>query len=137
MLACNRYSESIVHMACRRSELDVIEFILANGGSTTIIDDYGRTPLHDACWRPTPRFDVVTRLLDENLDLIRHVDARGSSPLEYVREEHWLDWCAYLYNQKDKYWRKIEECAKVTPVNSDHAADEDATNKKQKTSSVV
>jgi hypothetical protein len=46
MSACNRFSESIVHMACRRAELDVVQFILTHGGDVNIVDDYGRTPLH-------------------------------------------------------------------------------------------
>ena len=51
MSACNRFSESIVHIACRRSDYEVVEYIVKNGGDCCIVDDYGRTPLHDACWR--------------------------------------------------------------------------------------
>lgn len=104
MSACNRFSESIVHLASRSAEFHILDFIIRNGGDTSVVDDYGRTPLHDACWRPEPRFDVVTLLLDTNVDLIRVVDVRGSSPLNYVRKEHWLQWCAFIYHQKDKWW---------------------------------
>lgn len=116
MSACNRFCESIVHMACRRADRDVIEFILSHGGEIDLVDDYGRTPLHDACWRVSPRFDVVTILMDKNTDLIRYSDARGSTPLKYCREEHWLHWCAYLYNQREKYWAPMpgfEESSKA------------------------
>lgn len=116
MSACNRFCESIVHMACRRADRDVIEFILSHGGEIDLVDDYGRTPLHDACWRKSPRFDVVTILMDKNIDLIRYSDARGSTPLKYCREEHWLHWCAYLYNQREKYWAPMpgfEESSKA------------------------
>ncbi len=102
--ACNKFSESIVHMACRRSIYEVVDFMLKHGADVNIVDDYGRTPLHDACWRPEPCFEVVTLILDENLDLIRCIDVRGSIPLHYVREEHWIQWCAYLFNQIEKYW---------------------------------
>jgi hypothetical protein len=109
MSACNQFNESIVHMACRRAELDVVSFVLSNcDGSTWPIDDFGRTPLHDACWRPKPRFDIVTKLLDLNLDLLRMEDVRGAVPLSYVREEHWLSWCAYFFHQKEKYWSALE-----------------------------
>lgn len=104
LTACNRYSESIVHMACRRAEKPIVQFLIQNGADLTIIDDFGRTPLHDACWRPEPRFDVVTLIMDHNPDLIRLADRRGSIPLNYVREEHWVQWCAYLFNQIEKYW---------------------------------
>ncbi|KAJ1429442.1 hypothetical protein B484DRAFT_348119 [Ochromonadaceae sp. CCMP2298] len=104
MSACNRFSESIVHMACRRADHDVLDFILTHGGSISIVDDYGRTPLHDACWRAEPRFDIVTMILDINRDLIRYRDARGATPLHYVRPDHWTQWCAYLYHQRERYW---------------------------------
>lgn len=107
MSACNRFSESIVHMACRRAELDVVEFLLDNGGDLALVDDYGRTPLHDACWRAEPRFDIVTILMDRDLALVRQQDARGSIPLHYVREEHWGQWCAFLYHQREKYWAPL------------------------------
>jgi len=105
MSACNKYSESIVHIACRRANYDVVEYILNSGGDYNIQDDYGRTPLHDACWRLEPRFDIVTLLLDRNIDLLRMVDVRGATPLSYIRPEHWLQWCAYFYHQKEKYWK--------------------------------
>jgi len=108
MAACNRFGESIVHIACRRSELDVVDFILSNGGDSLLVDDFGRTPLHDACWRPEPRFDVVTLLLDRNLTLLRIIDVRGANPLKYVREEHWTQWCAYFFHQKEKYWAILD-----------------------------
>lgn len=108
MSACNKFSESIIHMACRRADLDVVEFILTHGGNLDIIDDYGRTPLHDACWRIEPRFDIVTMILDINIDLIRFADKRGSIPVHYVRQEHWMQWCAYFYHQREKYWPRVE-----------------------------
>jgi len=104
LTACNRFGESAVHMACRRSEFDVVEYVLGNIEGW-VVDDYGRTPLHDACWRPEPRFDVVTAILDINLNLLILTDVRGAIPLNYVREEHWIQWCAYLFHQKDKYWK--------------------------------
>lgn len=102
--ACNKFSESIVHMACQRSDFKVVDFMIRNGGQISLVDDYGRTPLHDACWRPSPQFDVVTLLLDRNLDLLRMVDVRGANALNYVSQDQWLQWCAYFYHQKEKYW---------------------------------
>ena len=106
MTACNAYSESILHMACRRANMDVVDFILHNGGDLGVVDDFGRTPLHDACWRMQPRFDIITLILDKNLDLLRTRDIRGSTPLSYVRQDNWLEWCAYLFYQKEKYWNR-------------------------------
>lgn len=91
-------------MACRRAGKEIVQFLISNGADLSIVDDFGRTPLHDACWRPEPRFDVVTMILDSNPELIRFADLRGSIALNYVREEHWVQWCAYLFNQLEKYW---------------------------------
>ena len=65
MNACNKYGESIVHMACRRGDLEVLTFLVSTGAILDVADDFGRTPLHDACWTPEPRFDVVTFLLNK------------------------------------------------------------------------
>ena len=104
MNACNKFSESIVHMSCRRAKYDVVEFLLSHGGDASIVDDYGRTPLHDACWRLEPAFDIVTLILDKNNELLRCSDARGAIPLRYVPQAHWAQWCVYLYHQREKYW---------------------------------
>ena len=102
MSACNSYSESLLHLACRRSEMDVVYFVLQNGGDCNVVDDFGRTPLHDACWRSSQRFDIITLLLDLNKDLLRMTDIRGATPLSYVRPHHWLEWCAFIFHQKEK-----------------------------------
>ena len=104
MSACNQHSESIVHMACRRSSIEVVEFMLMNGAVLDIVDDRGRNPLHDACWSIEPRFEVASLVMDTNLNLIMQSDCRGASPLAYVPKDHWIDWCAFLFHQKDKYW---------------------------------
>ena len=104
MSACNRYSESVLHMACRRSEHDVVDFLLCNGANAETVDDYGRTPLHDACWRTVPCFDIVALLLNRNANLLRCTDIRGAIPLHYVKEEDWALWCNFLYEHREKYW---------------------------------
>eukprot|EP01033_Poteriospumella_lacustris_P015647 gene15648-11196_t len=104
MAASNRYSESVLHMACRRSSYETIRFMVGKVDSIFLVDDFGRTPLHDACWRPEPQFAITALLLDLNLDMIRCKDKRGATPLDYVRKEHWPLWCAFLDCQKDKYW---------------------------------
>lgn len=91
-------------MACRRSSYELNQFLLHHGADFSIVDDYGRNPLHDACWRPEPNFDLVELIMNSNPNLIRMCDLRGSSPLNYVREEHWPFWCAFLLLNMDKYW---------------------------------
>jgi ankyrin repeat protein len=104
MTACNKFSESIVHTACRRSNFETVQFLISHGADANITDDYGRSPLHDACWRVTPDFDMVTLLLDANFEQLRWCDVRGSTPLCYVSKDNWLSWCAYLFCYVDRYW---------------------------------
>ena len=118
MNACNKFSESVLHMACRRSDFQIVEYMLQNGGDHTIVDDYGRTPLHDACWRPDMQFDIITLLLDRDLDMLRTADIRGACPLAYVRQDQWLSWCAYLFHQKERYWSKSEHEAAVASTSN-------------------
>ena len=54
------------------------------------------------------QFDIITLLLDRNLDMIRTADIRGACPLAYVRQDQWLSWCAYLFHQKERYWAKLD-----------------------------
>ena len=102
MAACNIYSESMIHMACRRADLTTVNYVLSHGADLRGIDDFGRTPLHDACWRATPRFDIVTLLLDIDPDLILTVTSRLNAAL--LRPQGaWLQWCAFC-STEGRYW---------------------------------
>ena len=114
MSACNKFSESIFHMACRRSEVEIVDFILKNGGDSSIVDDYGRNVLHDVCWRAESRFDIATLILDSHLDLLFQLDKRNFPPLRYVAESNWLEWCAFLFHQKERYWPSASSKRKRT-----------------------
>ena len=103
--ACNRFGESIIHMACRRGAPDMVRFLVTSGGlSVNISDDFGRTPLHDACWTATPSFEVIKIILDINRYMVILCDSRSSLPLSYIHEDHWGAWCEFIMQNKDKYW---------------------------------
>jgi ankyrin repeat protein len=104
MDACNKYSESVLHIACRRASVEVVEYLLRHGADLEATDDYGRTPAHDACWRTEPYFELISLILDRNSELLRFVDNRGHTPLEYVREEHWPAWREFFRCNHVKYW---------------------------------
>ena len=60
---CNKHGESIVHIACRRGTLELVQFLIQEAGLTTQIrDDMGRTPLHDACCKSIRLFRRVCLL---------------------------------------------------------------------------
>jgi hypothetical protein len=66
--------------------------------------DFGRTPLHDACWTPEPNFDIVELILSNDKRLLNLVDCRGSSPLSYIKRSHWGAWVAFLHQNVNRFW---------------------------------
>jgi ankyrin repeat protein len=101
---CNSFGESAVHMVCRRGDHKLLQVFLQAGCSLQITDDFGRTPLHDACWTSEPQFDVIDLILQTDIRLLHIVDCRGSSPLSYVKKEHWSSWIKYLESRQNRYW---------------------------------
>jgi len=107
MNACNKFGESVMHMACRRGNLRLVRYLVERGASVKCVDDFGRTPLHDACWTPEPCFDVVMYLLSLDVEMVMMLDRRGSSPLAYVRKEHHGVWCAFLEHTKGAFFPPV------------------------------
>lgn len=106
----NRFGESLLHMACRRGFVEVVDFLLHEAGvSIRIRDDYGRTPLHDACWTAEPNFQLMEMLVQEAPQLLWVRDKRNDPPLNYVRREHWPDWTTFLKTQKTNIMRAIAD----------------------------
>jgi len=100
--ACNKFGESIVHMACRRGSTEIVRFLMNDAGlAVRLRDDYGRTPLHDALWTQKPEFECVEMILRQCPDLLLVTDKRGFTPLSYVRRDHWVSWCEFLESHKD------------------------------------
>lgn len=97
LYCCNKFGESILHMACRRGFTDVVQFLLTEGKtSLRIVDDYGRTPLHDACWTSTPNPELLSLLIKEAPELLLVSDKRGHAPLQYTQRTDYPTWIAYL-----------------------------------------
>lgn len=103
----NTYGESLVHMVCRRGNDTLLQIMIENGCDIQVADDYGRTPLHDACWAADPAFDTVELLLQLDLTLFQMLDCRGYLPLSYIRKEHWTAWINFLDTKKDIYWPNL------------------------------
>ncbi|CAM9387489.1 unnamed protein product [Discosporangium mesarthrocarpum] len=104
MNACNKFGESLLHLAMRMGNLETVQFMVESGAWLLVCDDYGRTPLHDACWCPQAPFDLVKIVLDQHNDSLLVKDRRGFTPLSYVQPERWETWCTFLETVKDKYW---------------------------------
>jgi len=99
----NRFGESLIHMACRRGFTDVVRFLVDEANvSIKVRDDYGRTPLHDACWTCEPNEELVEFLMLQCPELLLMSDKRGNAPFEYVRTEHWARWVTFLSERRGK-----------------------------------
>eukprot|EP00588_Corethron_pennatum_P009167 CAMPEP_0194270358 /NCGR_PEP_ID=MMETSP0169-20130528/4349_1 /TAXON_ID=218684 /ORGANISM="Corethron pennatum, Strain L29A3" /LENGTH=218 /DNA_ID=CAMNT_0039012369 /DNA_START=397 /DNA_END=1053 /DNA_ORIENTATION=+ len=101
---CNRFGESLLHMVCRRRDRACLSTLIEHGCEVRVSDDFGRTPLHDACWTSEPCFESVALLLDQDPRLVSMADRRGALPLAYVRKEHWGKWVDFFERKKDEYW---------------------------------
>ena len=113
--ACNRFGESLFHMACRRGNLPVIKFMVFEAHvRVESRDDFGRTPLHDACWTAKPNFDVMDLLLSAAPpELLLAEDVRGHSPFHYARKEHWEQWVNFLEERKESLLRRVSSISAI------------------------
>lgn len=118
--ASNQFGESLLHMACRRGNIGIVSFMLREAKvRVDIRDDFGRNPVHDACWTSSPNFEVMDELL-EFVDpyMLLSEDVRGSAPFDYVRKEHWNAWVKYLMERKDKLEERIHQAQQVSKKTS-------------------
>ena len=100
----NRFGETLIHLACRRSHPDVVAVLVKEAGvSIKVRDDMGRTPMHDACWRPTIDLELLDLLIGSCPELLMLSDKRGHTPLDYARREHWEVLIPYLMEKKDVF----------------------------------
>lgn len=112
---CNSFGESLIHMSCRRGFTEVTTFLIKEAGvSLRVIDDCGRTPLHDACWTAEPNLTLVELLIREEPDLLLMSDKRGHTPLQYLRREHWPVWGQFLLAKRDLLAPKLFGSKKST-----------------------
>jgi hypothetical protein len=102
----NKFGESLLHLSCRRGFVDVTSFLVKEAGVTVrVIDDYGRTPLHDACWTCEPNFELFELLVTACPDLLFMRDRRGNTPLEYARREQWGAYITFLSQRQELFCR--------------------------------
>eukprot|EP00553_Chaetoceros_curvisetus_P003968 CAMPEP_0204620564 /NCGR_PEP_ID=MMETSP0717-20131115/6565_1 /ASSEMBLY_ACC=CAM_ASM_000666 /TAXON_ID=230516 /ORGANISM="Chaetoceros curvisetus" /LENGTH=344 /DNA_ID=CAMNT_0051634795 /DNA_START=159 /DNA_END=1193 /DNA_ORIENTATION=- len=99
---CNRYGESLMHMACRRGFTSIVNFLTAEAGvAIRITDDCGRTPLHDAFWHRECQYEIVDLLIRSDPCLLLLCDKHGHTPFAYSRREHWGLWKQFLWDRRE------------------------------------
>lgn len=96
----NRFGETLLNMACRRGFEDVVQYLFEHDINVRICDDGGRTPLHDACWNPTPQLKICQGLIEREPSLLLVADRRGCTAFEYARAEHWDQWREFLFDNR-------------------------------------
>jgi ankyrin repeat protein len=95
--SCNRFGESLVHIACRRGHTRMVKFLVEEVKvSVRIADDMNRLPLHDACWASEPNFEIVELLLREAPEHALCADKRGHTPFDFTRKPDWTEWISFL-----------------------------------------
>ena len=113
--ACNRFGESLIHMASRRGCKDMVEFLVKEAKVSLFVrDDYGRNVLHDAFWTAEPNFELITLLIGEVPEFLCVRDVRGHTPLDYVRKGDFAAWCDFLRKNKAMLVPRIVDCAETT-----------------------
>lgn len=107
--ACNRFGESLIHMACRRGDIRIVKFLIYEAKvCVDVRDDFGRTICHDAAWTTKPNtdvMDVLMKVVPPTFWILE--DKRGHTPLDYARREHWGQWLKYLRARQPDIVRKF------------------------------
>lgn len=97
----NRFGESLLNIACRRGFEDIVAYLLEQESvSVRHCDDCGRTPLHDACWHPTPQLTICKWIMERDPVLFFTTDRRGCTAFQYARPEHWPIWRKFLMDNR-------------------------------------
>lgn len=114
---CNEWGESIVHMLCRRGDYKMLDVFVKSNCTLQVADDFGRTPLHDACWAAEPCFETAEIIIQADPRLLHMTDCRDSPPLSYVPRQHWSKWNHFLDSIKDTYFpvRDLEKDGEQGP----------------------
>lgn len=106
---CNQFGESLLHISCRRGFVAMTRLILDQpGASVRLVDDCGRTPLHDLCWNPTPQLDICKWILEVEPSLFFLKDRRNFTPFDYARREHWSIWKEFVLENKKLFHKLVD-----------------------------
>lgn len=107
--ACNRVGESLLHLACRRGHVEIAEFLMNKAKVRCYLqDDFGRSILHDAIWRPSPSIELMETILQVvSPEWLLVEDVRGHTPFDYARREHSATWYDFLKKKEEMLKRRL------------------------------
>ncbi|GKZ01279.1 hypothetical protein MPSEU_001078900 [Mayamaea pseudoterrestris] len=93
---CNQFRDSIVDLVCKRANASVFRTLVEHGSDLRVCDGFGRTPLHHCCWASSFSPEIATLILQRDWRQLFLEDKRGQTPLEYVREDLFDEWIAFM-----------------------------------------
>jgi len=100
--------ETLIHMICKYcTRPDTLQiFLKQTGVDIRVSDEFGRTPLHYACWRDEPCFRMIDNMITSRdmLDMFLLTDLHGSAPLSYVPRHHWKQYISYINSRKNTWF---------------------------------
>lgn len=104
--ACNQFGESIIHLCVRRGTPEMLSFLVNKAHlSIRVCCDYGKTPLHDACWCLSSDHVDALRMMEIILRecpmMLCITDKRNFTPLDYVPKSMWAE-CRNLLKKMHK-----------------------------------
>jgi hypothetical protein len=90
--------EALLHVCVRRGTPDILRYMLQKAKVyPRVCCDYGRSPLHDACWsNDSKSLELMKMLIQASPNMLRMLDRRGFSPLDYIPRDRWAQCCAFL-----------------------------------------
>jgi hypothetical protein len=122
---CNKFGESLMHLACRHGRTDMVQFLIEELNATnndtnegnnvsslaatrarqvlSIRDDYNKTPFHDACWTTKPNFDLIDLLLKYVPEQLLTRDVRNKTPFDYVQQDDYIAWLKFIWERKSLF----------------------------------
>ena len=103
---CNAFGDSLINLICKRGDHEMFKILLSCGATIEVVDSFGRTPLHHACWCKESPFKLVEQMLEIDPTMILAKDSQGLSPLEYVSYEKWPEWVEFFAVNSKKFWSK-------------------------------
>lgn len=106
---CNTNGEYLIHLACRRSQPETVEFLINEAKvRCNVRDNMGRTILHDVCWKSSPDLQMMSAVLKlARPELLLAKDIRGHTPFDFARKQHWKQWIDFLLQNQDEIQQRL------------------------------
>jgi ankyrin repeat protein len=100
----DQFCDSIIGLVCKHANMVIFTCLLKHGSDLQVMDSFGRTPLHHACWASTFCRPIVEAILERDPIQLCIEDKHGETPLEYVRHDLLDEWMDFLEDFVEHYF---------------------------------